>query len=112
LPLDNVAAGFGNNAVEMETTAIYDKASNEFIVNTPTTLAQKYWITNGAVHAKHIVVFAKLIVDGKNEGIHGVLVRIRDNNLKVTAGLGPILLSFFPDLAPHEWGCSVRPGFD
>ena len=75
--------GYGNNAVEMETTAIYDKARKEFVVNTPTPLAQKYWITNGAVHAKHIVVFAKLIVDGKNEGIHGVLVRIRDNNLKV-----------------------------
>lgn len=46
----------------METTAIYDDANQEFIVNTPTTLAQKYWITNGAVHAKHVVVFAQLIV--------------------------------------------------
>jgi acyl-CoA oxidase len=44
----------------METTAIYDKSTKEFVVNTPTPLAQKYWITNGAVHAKHIVVFAKL----------------------------------------------------
>ena len=67
----------------METTATYDKATQEFIVNTPSPLAQKYWITNGAVHAKHIVVFAKLIVDGKNEGIHGVLVPIRDSKLKV-----------------------------
>ena len=31
------------------------------------TLAQKYWITNGAVHAKHVVVFAQLIVGGKNQ---------------------------------------------
>ena len=55
---------YGNNAVEMETTAVYDKATDEFIVNTPTTLAQKYWITNGAVHAKHCVVFAQLNVGG------------------------------------------------
>ena len=48
--------GYGNNAVEMETTAIYDDKTKEFIVNTPHPLAQKYWITNGAVHAKHIVV--------------------------------------------------------
>ena len=54
--------GYGNNAVEMETTATYDKATQEFIVNTPTPLAQKYWITNGAVHAKHIIVFAQVFL--------------------------------------------------
>jgi len=75
--------GYGNNAVEMETTAIYDDKTKEFIVNTPHPLAQKYWITNGAVHAKHVVVMAKLIVGGVNEGIHAVLVPIRDDNLKI-----------------------------
>ena len=60
--------GYGNNAVEMETTATYDKQTQEFIVNTPTTLAQKYWITNGALHAHHCVVFAQLIIDGQNHG--------------------------------------------
>ena len=33
--------GFGNNAVEMQTTATYDKATQEFIINTPNPLAQK-----------------------------------------------------------------------
>jgi len=33
--------GYGNNAVEMETTAVYDQKTDEFIVNSPTTLAQK-----------------------------------------------------------------------
>ena len=47
----------------------------------------RYWITNGAVHAKHCVVFARLLVDGKDNGIHGVLVRIRDNNLNVMPGV-------------------------
>ncbi|XP_078489499.1 uncharacterized protein LOC100181361 [Ciona intestinalis] len=75
--------GYGNNAVEMETTAVYDKESKEFIINTPTTLAQKYWITNGAVHAKHIIVFAQLSIDGDNKGIHGILVRIRDDNMQI-----------------------------
>lgn len=31
----------------METTAHYDKEKQEFVINTPTTKAQKYWITNG-----------------------------------------------------------------
>merc|ERR1711899_653577 len=79
--------GYGNNAVEMETTATYDKATKEFIINTPHPLAQKYWITNGAIHAKHIVVFAKLLIDGKNEGLHGILVRIRDNDMNVMPGV-------------------------
>jgi len=79
--------GYGNNAVEMETTAVYDPATDELIVNTPTPLAQKYWITNGACHAKHIVVFAQLWVKGKNEGIHGVLVRCRGEALEPVEGV-------------------------
>jgi len=79
--------GYGNNAVEMETTATYDPASKEFIVNTPNPLAQKYWITNGAVHAKHVVVMAQLFVDGKNQGIHAILVRMRDNNMNILPGV-------------------------
>jgi acyl-CoA oxidase len=62
--------GYGNNAVEMETTATYDKQTQEFIVNTPTTLAQKYWITNGALHAQHCVVFAQLKIDDQNHGMN------------------------------------------
>ena len=74
--------GYGNNAVEMETTAVYDKETQEFIVNTPSPLAQKYWITNGAQHAKHVVVFAQLSVGEEQHGIHAILVRIRDDDLK------------------------------
>lgn len=33
--------GFGNNAVEMQTTATLDLDRDEFVLNTPTTLAQK-----------------------------------------------------------------------
>ena len=38
-------------------------------MNTPTPLAQKYWITNGALHAHHVVVFAHLISHGVNHGM-------------------------------------------
>ena len=31
----------GNNAVEMETTATFDAATDEFVIHTPTPLAQK-----------------------------------------------------------------------
>lgn len=80
--------GYGNNAVKMETTAVYDIESKEFIINTPTPLAQKYWITNSAVHAQWCVVFAHLIINEKEYGIHAFIVRIRDDkNHKVTPGV-------------------------
>ena len=34
--------GYGNNAVKMETTAVYDAKAQEFVLNTPSALAQKY----------------------------------------------------------------------
>ena len=71
----------------MGTTIEYEPETECFIINTPDTLSQKYWITNGALHAKHCVVFGKLIVGGVNYGIHGVVVRIRDCNLDVCPGV-------------------------
>ena len=47
--------GYGNNAVEMELLP-HTSETKEFIINTPSTKAQKYWITNGAVHAHYSVV--------------------------------------------------------
>lgn len=70
--------GYGNNAVCMATVATFDQEKDEFVIQSTTPLAQKYWITNGAVHAHWAVVFAQLMVDGTNHGIHGFLVRIRD----------------------------------
>lgn len=79
--------GYGNNAVKMETTAEFDVSSKEFIINTPSTLAQKYWITNSAVHAKWCVVFAQLSIKGNSYGIHAFLVQIRDEHHRVCKGI-------------------------
>mmetsp|Transcript_19293 Transcript_19293/g.29589 ORF Transcript_19293/g.29589 Transcript_19293/m.29589 type:complete len:410 (-) Transcript_19293:718-1947(-) len=79
--------GYGNNAPKMETTATYDKASDSFTIHSPSTLSQKYWITNGACHANWAIVFAQTLVDGKNEGISSFLVQIRDDQLKPCSGV-------------------------
>ena len=79
--------GCGNNAVEMQTTATYDSATEEFIIHTPDVKARKYWITNGAVHAHYVIVFARLINKETDEGIHGFLVPIRDQEMKVLPGV-------------------------
>jgi acyl-CoA oxidase len=79
--------GYGNNAVEMETEAYYRPETDDFILRTPTTLAQKFWITNGACHAQWAVVFAQLKVQGKSQGVHGFLVRIRKDDLSPAPGV-------------------------
>jgi len=79
--------GYGNNAVEMRTTATYDEATDEFILNTPSVLAQKYWITNSAVHAKWAVVFARMILHGKDHGVHAFLTRIRNDDHSICRGV-------------------------
>lgn len=77
--------GFGNNAVEMQTTAKYDPNTDSYTLHTPTTLAQKYWITNSAIHAQFSVVFARLLLPSEeadkeydDQGVHGFLVPIRE----------------------------------
>jgi len=79
--------GYGNNAIKMETTATYDQADDTWIIHTPTPLAQKYWITNSAVHAKWIIVFAQTYVHGKHEGLHTFLVRMRDDKMQIQNGV-------------------------
>lgn len=79
--------GYGNNAVQMETTAVYDRKNEQFIINTPSTLGKKYWITNSAVHAKFCVTFAQLIIDGKGYGVHAFLMRIRNEDHSVVKGV-------------------------
>jgi acyl-CoA oxidase len=71
----------------METTAVWDQDKQVFVINTPTLLSQKYWITNGAYHANHAVVFGQTIVNNKNEGINAFIIRLRDNENKLCPGV-------------------------
>jgi hypothetical protein len=59
----------------MQTTATWQPRTSTFDIHSPTTLSQKYWITNSAVHAQWCVVFAQTIIGSTNHGIHGFLVR-------------------------------------
>jgi acyl-CoA oxidase len=79
--------GYGNNAVEMETTATWDENKKTFIINTPTVNSQKFWITNGAYHANYGIVFAQTIVKGVNEGINAFIVQFRDDKMNPCKGI-------------------------
>ena len=79
--------GYGNNAVEMETTVTWDEVTDEFVIDSPTTESQKYWITNGYCHAHWAIVFGQLVVKDKSHGVHGFLVPIRDKELNLRSGV-------------------------
>lgn len=72
--------GHGSNARQIETQAVYDHSTQEFIISTPTETAQKIYIGNLAQHATHCVVFAQLQVSNEQQGVHAFIVPIRDTN--------------------------------
>lgn len=90
---------YGNNAVCMETTAVYDESTQEFVINTENAQAQKYWITNSAIHAHFAVVFAQMNVRGEDCGIHAFIVPLRD-----PATHDPLPGCFIADMM-HKMGC-------
>ncbi len=69
--------GHGSNVRELETTARYDPATEEFVINTPHDGARKEWIGNAAAHGQVATVFAQLRTDGEEHGVHAFLVPIR-----------------------------------
>uniref|UniRef100_A0ACD5XVA0 Uncharacterized protein n=1 Tax=Avena sativa TaxID=4498 RepID=A0ACD5XVA0_AVESA len=75
----------GSNVQALQTTATFDSVTDEFIIDTPSDGAIKWWIGLAAMHAKFATVFARLILPLQGEGgepadmgIHAFVVPIRD----------------------------------
>ena len=51
--------GHGSNVPGLETTATFDAAADEFVINTPTLTATKWWIGGAAHSATHTYFFKK-----------------------------------------------------
>ncbi len=73
-------SGHGSDVANLETTATYDPATQEFVVHTPTPSARKDYIGGAAEHARMAAVFAQLVTGGESKGVHCLLVPIRDEN--------------------------------
>lgn len=71
-------SGHGSDVANIETTATYDPATEEFVIHSPTPSARKDYIGGAAEHAGMAAVFAQLVTDGENRGVHCLLVPIRD----------------------------------
>ena len=69
--------GHGSNVRDIETTATFSAAADEFILNTPTLTATKWWIGGAAHTATHAAVFARLLLNGADYGVHCFIVPLR-----------------------------------
>lgn len=77
----------GSNVAGLETTATFDKDTDEFIINTPHIGATKWWIGGAAHSATHCSVYARLIVDGKDYGVKTFVVPLRDTSHNLMPGV-------------------------
>lgn len=77
----------GSNVRDVETVAIYDDITGEFVVHTPSEGARKEWIGNAAQHARLATVFAQLEVKGERHGVHALLVPLRDEQGRLLHGV-------------------------
>ncbi|XP_072454915.1 peroxisomal acyl-coenzyme A oxidase 2 isoform X2 [Notamacropus eugenii] len=69
--------GHGTYLQGLETTATYDAATQEFVLNTPTLSATKWWPGDLGKTATHALILAQLYCSGRCHGMHGFLVPIR-----------------------------------
>mmetsp|Transcript_28325 Transcript_28325/g.42886 ORF Transcript_28325/g.42886 Transcript_28325/m.42886 type:complete len:167 (-) Transcript_28325:1299-1799(-) len=74
--------GHGSNVAALESTAVLDLKTDEFVLNTPTLTSTKWWPGEMGHFANHSLVFARLIIekDGKKNdlGVAPFLVQTRD----------------------------------
>ena len=67
-----------NNVQSLKTTATYDPATGEFVIDSPTPTSRKDYIGGAAESAQVSAVFAQLITKGENHGVHCFIVPLRD----------------------------------
>ena len=86
--------GHGSDVQSLETTAVYDRDIHEFVINTPTPTAEKWYIGNAANHARMAAVFCQLYTPdadgelGESHGVHCIVVEVRDENGQAMPGVG------------------------
>ena len=80
--------GHGSDVASIGTTATYDPATEEFVIHTPFKGAWKEYLGNAALHGRAATVFAQLITNGVNHGVHCFFVPIRDENGECLPGIG------------------------
>ncbi|WP_217178587.1 acyl-CoA dehydrogenase [Streptomyces sp. AC495_CC817] len=80
--------GHGSDVAAVGTTATYDPATEEFVIHTPFRAATKEYLGNAALHGIAATVFAQLITNGVNHGVHCFYVPLRGEDGVDLPGIG------------------------
>jgi len=80
--------GHGSDVAAVGTTATYDPETEEFVINTPFRAATKEYLGNAALHGIAATVFAQLITNGVNHGVHCFYVPLRGEDGVDLPGIG------------------------
>ena len=76
----------GSNVRNLKTTATYIHERHSLVIHTPSPKDCKIYI-GGAGSARLATVFAQLIVQGENHGVHAVVVPLRDESGQELPGI-------------------------
>ncbi|MFT4158220.1 MAG: acyl-CoA dehydrogenase [Microbacterium sp.] len=80
--------GHGSDVAAVGTTATYDPETEEFVIHTPFRAATKEYLGNAALHGVAATVFAQLITNGVNHGVHCFYVPLRGEDGADLPGIG------------------------
>ncbi|MEV4736390.1 MULTISPECIES: acyl-CoA dehydrogenase [unclassified Microbacterium] len=80
--------GHGSDVAAVGTTATYDPETQEFVIHTPFRAATKEYLGNAALHGVAATVFAQLITNGVNHGVHCFYVPLRGEDGVDLPGIG------------------------
>ena len=70
--------GHGSNVAGLRTTATFDKATDEFVIHTPDITATKFWSGDMGLQSNCGIVYARLISNGKDHGVHPFFFQLRN----------------------------------
>jgi acyl-CoA oxidase len=79
--------GHGSDVQSIMTTATFDAKTDEIVLHTPCIEAMKFWPGDMGLYANYALVFARLLVDGQDQGVHAFLARIRDDQMNPMPGV-------------------------
>jgi len=80
--------GHGSDVASIGTTATFDPDTDGFVIHTPFRAAWKDYLGNAAKDGIAAVLFAQLITQGVNHGVHAFYVPIRDESGAFLPGIG------------------------
>lgn len=89
--------GHGTFIRGLETRAVYDSKTEEFVLNSPSLTAYKWWPGGLGHSANYAVVVAQLYTKGQCHGIHPFIVQLRDEETHVP----------LPGIKIGEIGCKL-----